>query len=281
MLEKSPRRMQLANEWPKLLHPPPPESTSERWSIVLPFCETLGTAFEVMCSVDTIGVREGRAGRCYTFLRTKEESDFEQVRLWHQTVGQYVALRDCLPLSFALDYDREGGSPKKNQTRIGKLRSRAKPYDGAPTLDTVEAANELNRECLSFLEAMSCYDEVDAVVGMPPSRPDKRFDLPRHLARGISSGLKVADLSEGVVSVERQQLKNVLLADKLSTIRGTIRVVGSSVAGRTVLLVDDLYQSGVTMNYVAGELLSAGARTVLGLACEKTCRNDDNVSANA
>ena len=50
-----------------------------------------------------------------------------------------------------------------------------------------------------------------------------------------------------------------------------------AVRGRTVLLVDDLYQSGTSMNYVALMLLDAGAHTVLGLACEKTCRNDDNI----
>ncbi|HEV7516029.1 MAG TPA: hypothetical protein VGR07_06990 [Thermoanaerobaculia bacterium] len=43
-------------------------------------------------------------------------------------------------------------------------------------------------------------------------------------------------------------------------------------------MVDDLYQSGISMNYVAMELLAGGARAVLGLACEKTCSNDDNVS---
>jgi predicted amidophosphoribosyltransferase len=48
--------------------------------------------------------------------------------------------------------------------------------------------------------------------------------------------------------------------------------------GRTVLLLDDLYQSGISMNYVAMELLAAGVKEVFGLACEKTCRNDDNLS---
>ena len=45
-----------------------------------------------------------------------------------------------------------------------------------------------------------------------------------------------------------------------------------------VLLVDDLYQSGVSTNYVAMLMLEAGAKEVFGLACEKTCRNDDNVA---
>ena len=53
------------------------------------------------------------------------------------------------------------------------------------------------------------------------------------------------------------------------------------VADKIVLLIDDLYQSGVTMNYAAMMLLGEGAKAVLGLACEKTCRNDDNVSAGS
>jgi predicted amidophosphoribosyltransferase len=47
---------------------------------------------------------------------------------------------------------------------------------------------------------------------------------------------------------------------------------------RKVLLLDDLYQSGVSMNYCGLLLLQAGAKKIFGLACEKTCRNDDNVS---
>ena len=47
---------------------------------------------------------------------------------------------------------------------------------------------------------------------------------------------------------------------------------------KRVLLLDDLYPSGVSMNYCAPLLVQAGAKKIFGLACEKTCRNDDNVS---
>lgn len=53
---------------------------------------------------------------------------------------------------------------------------------------------------------------------------------------------------------------------------------GGVFGSEVVLLVDDLYQSGVSMNYVAMLLLEAGAKKVFGLSCEKTCSNDDNVS---
>lgn len=48
-----------------------------------------------------------------------------------------------------------------------------------------------------------------------------------------------------------------------------------------ILLVDDLYQSGISMNYVAMLLRAHGAAAVYGLALEKTCRNDDNMGGGS
>ena len=275
MLGKTPRRMQLAREWPKLLHAS--ISAENGWAIVLPFCETLRSAFDAMCPV-VVRLRESKAGRCVTFLATLDDSVRDRILHWHATVGQYVALRDCLLASFALDYDREGGAPNRVHTRIGELRLRAKPYDGAPSEDTRMAADQLIQECVSFLRSMTCYEKAEAVVAMPPSKPDKLFDLPRYLANGIAREIGKADLSHHVVTVkERPPLKDTSLAEKLGAIQGTISIDRGPFQGRTILLIDDLYQSGISMNYVAMELLQAGAKAVLGLACEKTCRNDDNV----
>ena len=73
-------------------------------------------------------------------------------------------------------------------------------------------------------------------------------------------------------------MKDALLEDKLEALEGTIEVDPEPFKDKVVLLVDDLYQSGVSMNYVAMLLLEAGAKKVYGLACEKTCSNDDNIS---
>ena len=67
------------------------------------------------------------------------------------------------------------------------------------------------------------------------------------------------------------------LGEKLDTLLGSIEVDADVFAKKHVLLIDDLYQSGISMNYCALLLLKAGASKIFGLACEKTCRNDDNV----
>jgi hypothetical protein len=276
MLALVPRRSQLAHEWTEPLHEP--RGQYKNWSLVLPFCETFANAFHVMCEVPGSGLMSLR--RCVAFLDDANENPatLDKVREWLALVGRYVAMRDCLALSFALDYDRERGDPGRPQTAIGTLRTRAKPYEAAATKDTFTAADELVMKCMEFLAGMTCYASATAVVAMPPSRPDKPFDLPTHLAKGITKAWGRKDLSSAVVTTgARPALKDVALSDKVGALEGTVRIDKEAVDGQVVLLIDDLYQSGVSMNWVGMELLNGGAKKVFGLACEKTCRNDDNV----
>ena len=50
----------------------------------------------------------------------------------------------------------------------------------------------------------------------------------------------------------------------------------TAVEGKTVVLIDDKYQSGVTIQYVAMILQRAGVRDVYGLSFVKTLRDTDN-----
>ncbi|MBF0324669.1 MAG: hypothetical protein HQL42_06305 [Alphaproteobacteria bacterium] len=46
--------------------------------------------------------------------------------------------------------------------------------------------------------------------------------------------------------------------------------------GSSIVLIDDKYQSGVTMQFVASRLYLAGASEVFGLSMVKTLRDTDN-----
>lgn len=280
MLQWHPRRYKLSTEWKDAIHPP--RKAGDDPSLVLPFCETFKNAFQQMCSVNSIGLRLGSGGRCYTFLKVDFDSEeMDEVQDWLSAIGQFVAIRDCLTVSFALDYEREDGDPERSQTKVAMLRAKAKPYDRDATSETVKAANALAKLCSEAVNTLTCYEVADSVVAMPPSSPNKKFDLPTYLAAAFAKRVEVEDLSDSVRTVKpRKQLKNASAREKLGIISGTV-AVDAGVDGRTVILLDDLYQSGTTMNYVAMELLEAGAEAVLGLCCEKTCRNDDNVSRNS
>jgi len=130
-----------------------------------------------------------------------------------------------------------------------------------------------------FLNEMTCYKSADCIVAMPPSDPTKEYNLPRYLAKEIAAKWGREDLTGHVRTIKaRDSIKGVPLAGKLDTLLGTIEVDSGVFDKRQVLLIDDLYQSGISMNYCGLLLLQAGAWKIFGLACEKTCRNDDNVS---
>ncbi len=270
-------RRQLKTEWPNVLYVP--EQPDKNWRIVLPFANTYENAFASMCELDHYA-HHAKEDRLMIFLNDTEgdqEAPVEAVE-WIERVKHPVAMKDFLAISFALDYDREGGNPKKSQTEIGVLRGRAKPYGGnAPTAPTRKAADSLAEHCVNFLNTMSCYSSADCIVAMPPSDPSKLFNLPRYLTECTAEEWGRENLTEHVIGKPRNSIKGLPLAQKLDTLLGTIEVEDGVFTDKQVLLLDDLYQSGISMNYCGLLLLQAGAKKIFGLACEKTCRNDDNV----
>jgi hypothetical protein len=221
--------------------------------------------------------------RCMAFLNDAKDNPetLDRLKRWLESVGRFVAIRDCLAMSFALDYEREGGDPNRPQSIVGALRSSAKTYGAAPTASHLAAAADLARAGLDFLGTVTCYELADCVIGMPPSDPETPFNLAASLASLVAQAWQREDLTSAVTTTrKRPGAKGLPLAKKLEALQGTLRVDAETVRDRVILLIDDLYQSGVSMNYVAMELLAAGATTVFGLACEKTCRNDDNLGGS-
>ncbi len=277
MVNWTPRRMKLSVDWQKVLYTP----TGENARLVLPFRETFENAFGTMCGDLNHHAYTGQNGRCTIFLNDSQSDQraVEKATEWIAVVGNYVGIRDCLALSFALDYRMEGGDPQKSKTQIGVLCRRAKPYQGNANYDRA-AARKLAEECVGFLQNMTAYDSADCVVAVPPSRPDKPFDLATYLASEIALAVGKPDLSGTVKTVKaRAQLKATCVEEKLDELKGAVSADPESFKGKKVLIVDDLYQSGVSVNYLGMLLQRAGAKKLFSLACEKTVGNFDNLGS--
>lgn len=276
----SPRRRRIEQEWNGLKEP---SIEGGDWLLRVPFQPYRRAFDEAFLSkkINYAGWMDGTNHTYYTYLKDINEKDLQKIRDWQLKMRGWVGIRDCLPISFALDFDRKDGNPALERTKIGKLREAAKPYDRSPSKGHYEAATELAENCIAFLNRVGCYDSLDTIIAVPPSNPGKEFSLPGIIAKHIAEKWNRNDLSETVKKVRKtEQAKNIALENKLSNIKGYIKI-HSKVNGRKILLIDDLYQSGITMNYVAMLLLEQGAKKVYGLACEKTCSNDDNVSRQA
>jgi hypothetical protein len=273
-----PRRIQLAAEWPASIEGNSWPGTTLR--LVMPFRETLEQAFRLMCGPHSARFHKDEVHPWVLELKGRDSGAerLAQARAWLDTAGQFVAIRDWLDLSFALDYDRDHGRLDAARTRIGALRFRAKPLDDRPTPDVLEAANALTAACLEFLERMTCYHGADAIAAAPPARSDQPYDLPGYLARGIAQARGLKNLSPSIRTVrDRPDTKRRPLDAKLKNITGSVALDAAEFKGHSLILVDDIYQSGTSLNYLAKLLYDAGATAIYGLVCEKTSRDDDNI----
>jgi predicted amidophosphoribosyltransferase len=154
----------------------------------------------------------------------------------------------------------------------------AKPYDKPATEEHRAAARELARRMCKFVSAMPFYRDVDGFIAIPSSNPDKAFSLPAGFARKLAKHTGKLDISDAVAkSRATRQLKNLSREQKVVELVGSVSVDKTKVLGKSIILVDDLYQPGLTINYIAEELRQAGAKEVFGLAAVKTMRSDDNL----
>src|SRR5438445_7264775 len=94
--------------------------------------------------------------------------------------------------------------------------------------------------------------DVDVVVNVPPTRP-RSFQPVVAVANKLASLLGVP-LDTGTLkrTKKAQELKGVMDPDKRTELlKDAFRVDGSALQGKKILLFDDLYRSGATMNAVA------------------------------
>jgi competence protein ComFC len=129
---------------------------------------------------------------------------------------------------------------------------------------------EIAEVVVSFVEAY--LPKVDLIIPAPPSTP--RTEQPVILlARAIGERINVP-VSEDCVWKTREtpQLKNVFDFDeRLRLLDGAFEVDRPNVEDKTILLFDDLFRSGATLNAITSVLYDqGGASDILALTLTRT-----------
>lgn len=110
----------------------------------------------------------------------------------------------------------------------------------------------------------------EVIVPMPPSKP--RINQPLfELAEALGKTLGIPFDTKSVSKIKATpQMKDVGdYSERITALRGAFSVAGD-LAGKRVLLLDDLYQSGASMTVVAEELKKAKAEAVFCIALTRT-----------
>jgi predicted amidophosphoribosyltransferase len=201
----------------------------------------------------------------YVFLSDKGQ--IEKALKWQEARKSLIFLRDLLDCSLALDFNFAEAA---TYTDIGKAERQAKANADA------QAVQYLVSRCHSAATKLGLYKECDAVCAVPPSA-GKVWDLPEEIAKQVAKKSQKDDISPLVrFRKAKQSVKNLALCDKWGALEAAQLIVSASVKGRRIILIDDKYQSGTTLQFVASKLFAAGASEVLGLSCVKTWRDTDN-----
>lgn len=164
-----------------------------------------------------------------------------------------------------LGYDEYGHAIFETiRSDVGELLYRLKYRSDDAVID------ELAETLADFLRSWN--PGVTVLIPVPPSRA--RSQQPVNLiakALAVKIGVTLAPI--GVARVkEMPELKNVYAYDeRLRLLEGAHRVEPSVVRGQTVLLFDDLYRSGATMNAITAALYDEGeVKDVYALAVTRT-----------
>lgn len=203
-----------------------------------------------------------------SWVSIKNESDFAKIENWTANQGTRVFLRDSLALSIAIDFNF---LEESQYTVVGELEMRAKK------LADKNALIDLQTRCFEAIKELPFYSEADFIAAVPP-RPGKGYDLPTCLARGVAETTGAYDLTSlfGWVG-DKGSLKDEAVSDKWDRLeKAGLQLGDIKLEGKPVVLIDDLYQSGTTMQYVAMKLREAGAGPIFGLAVVKSWRDSDN-----
>ena len=110
---------------------------------------------------------------------------------------------------------------------------------------------------------------------MPSSKPGKK-SLPENIVASLSS-FDFVDISEKIAwSSKKRSIKEAKsIEEKLEILEESNLVIADDldVKGKTIILFDDLYMSGISMQYVAMKLKSVGAKRIFGLSMVKSRSN--------
>jgi len=162
--------------------------------------------------------------------------------------------------------DNEFGHPQfeTHRTEIGELLFQLKYRSDE------KAANELVEAATSFIRKWAVKPSI--IVAVPPTKAYRKLQPVARLVDGLGARLKIP-VAHDAIRKQKQfaELKNVYDAEeRRRLLDGAFDIISSRVKGHRVLLVDDLYRSGATMNAIGDALHRSGAIAVFAFALTQT-----------
>jgi ComF family protein len=168
---------------------------------------------------------------------------------------------------YALGQYSQRVGAQTEKTKVGELLHRFKyQFDRDAGAQLADLATELiNRERV--------LRSSDFIVAVPPSFTSRPFDPVSYLAQRVSEGTGIPWEKDAVRRTRITKLQKRILdrTAKEENVNSTFRLDSpASISGNRILLLDDLYDSGATINQISQILRRAAAHKISVLVSAKT-----------
>ena len=233
----------------------------------VPFRESFYPIFYELTGIELVESRNSR--KYWRFLT--DEDEYQKIERFIREERSTVFLRDTLGLSVALS---EYMDAERKRTEVGELEYRAK------YLGDLKCTGQLACHCLAAVDRLPFYRQSRVLCAVPPS-DNSSASLQRRIATIVTARAGIRDVSASLAwRNTKPELKRVPLEQKWERLQNTGLSVDLELDGESVILLDDLYQSGITIQYVGRKLLDAGASVIYGLTLVKSRGDADNVGGD-
>ncbi len=234
------------------------------WALFLPFENSIKEIFE---SKTNLKLEKTSSGKYWCPMKT--ETEYKEAKKFKEEYLDLVFLRDTLDCSVALS---EHMIDSENRTEIGELEYLSK-YNHCKT-----STNQLSKIIFNFIKSTQPYkEEKNLICAVPPSI-NGNSNIPRKICKIISDNYGIQNISEEVhwTTNKTKPLKNMELDKRWEYLEGINLSIGVDITNKNIILVDDLYQSGTTLQFIAMKLKEKGCKKVYGLSIVKSRKDTDN-----
>jgi hypoxanthine-guanine phosphoribosyltransferase len=224
-----------------------------------------------------LSLKENRNGNPSLALTSDEHKikvrDF--VEKYYKRIFINSLLHICIALDFNIDLNKE------EPTNIGRVRDMIK-Y-GLKNIAEKDLKEKnivlLTRVIQNFIQNTPFYQNKDTIIIAVPKTKEHEYCFVEDICKRLNDGLGKKDYSGKIRwDNKSQSLKEVKASDKWDVLDASRLVIDEDVSliNKNIILLDDLYQSGTTMNYMAMKLQERKCNEIYGLAIVKSCKNTDN-----
>lgn len=227
----------------------------------VPFQEPINSILSPLFCADMYLYNRRDSAKAAHCFKTQEELDEFNTKI--EPYKELVFLRDCLDLSVALSmYDYKHEEEQKN-TELGEAEYQVKYQE-----ERGEYLQILINKTQYWLDKLPYFKLADYVCCIPTQHPVMSMILEQ------LKGFSFQDISENVFwRNKNDEIKGKPIEEKLALLNNFDLQINCNVKGKTVLLLDDMYQSGLTLQFVAMKMKQAGADRVFGIALVKALSN--------